>query len=157
LGRLFPLYFAILALALGSASFTNGRLVMRYGMRLLSQLALLTLGGLSLIYWALAYGWAGQPPLWTLMIYLLISFFCVGILFGNLNALAMEPLGHIAGVGAAVVGSLSTLISLLLGTLIGQSYNGTILPLVGGFAILSLTTMVVIRWTEARRQVSQYS
>jgi MFS transporter, DHA1 family, multidrug resistance protein len=157
LGRLFPLYFAILALAIGSASFTNGRLVMRYGMRVLSQSALLTLGGLSLIYWVMAYGWAGHPPLWTLMIYLLISFFCVGILFGNLNALAMEPLGRIAGVGSAVVGSLSTLISLVLGTLIGQSYNGTVLPLVGGFAILALTTVVVTRWTEARRQVSQYS
>jgi DHA1 family bicyclomycin/chloramphenicol resistance-like MFS transporter len=157
LGRLFPLYFAILALALGSASFTNGRLVMRYGMRALSQLALMTQGGLSLFYWVIAYGWDGHPPLWTLMVYLLISFFCVGILFGNLNSLAMEPLGRMAGVGAAVVGSVSTLISLLLGTLIGQSYNGTVLPLVGGFAILSITTIVVTRWTEARRQVSQYS
>lgn len=157
LGRLFPLYFAILAVAIGSASFTNGRLVMRHGMRALSQTALLVLGGLSFVYWAIAYASAGHPPLWTLMIYLLLSFFCIGILFGNLNALAMEPLGRMAGVGAAVVGALSTLISLLLGTLIGQSYNGTVLPLVGGFALLSVTTLMVTRWTEARRQVSQYN
>ena len=157
LGRLFPLYFAILALSIGSASFLNARLVMRYGMRLLSLSALLTLGGLSLIFWVIAYVWAGHPPVWALMIYFLMSFFCIGLLFGNLNALAMEPLGHIAGVGAAVVGSLSTLISLLLGTLIGQSYNGTILPLVGGFAILSATAVVVMRWVEYRKQVSQLS
>jgi DHA1 family bicyclomycin/chloramphenicol resistance-like MFS transporter len=155
LGRLFPLYFAILALSIGSASFLNARLVMRYGMRLLSFSALLTLAGLSFIFWPMAYIWAGQPPLWTLMIYFLLSFFCIGLLFGNLNALAMEPLGHIAGMGAAVVGSLSTFISLLLGTLIGQSYNGTILPLVGGFALLSTTAIVVMRWVNYSKRVSQ--
>lgn len=157
LGRLFPLYFAILALSIGSASFLNGRLVMRYGMRFLSLSALLTLSGLSLIFWPMAYRLAGQPPLWALMAYFLLSFFCIGLLFGNLNALAMEPLGHIAGMGAAVVGSLSTFISLLLGTLIGQSYNGTILPLVGGFAILSTAAVGVMRWVDYRRQVSQLS
>lgn len=130
---------------------------MRYGMRFLSLSALLTLGGLSLIFWPIAYGWVGQPPLWALMIYFLLSFFCIGLLFGNLNALAMEPLGHIAGTGAAVVGSLSTFISLLLGTLIGQSYNGTILPLVGGFALLSTTAVGVMRWVDYRKQVSQVS
>jgi DHA1 family bicyclomycin/chloramphenicol resistance-like MFS transporter len=100
---------------------------------------------------------AGQPPLWTLTLYFLLTFFGVGILFGNLNALAMEPLGHIAGVGAAVVGSLSTFLSLSLGTLIGQSYNGTVLPLVGGFALFSLTAFGVMRWAEAKKPLSQAS
>jgi len=85
----------------------------------------------------------------------LISFFCIGILFGNLNALAMEPLGHIAGVGAAVVGALTTLISLLLGTLIGQSYNGTVLPLVGGFMVLSIASLIVMYWVERSTRLSQ--
>ena len=156
LGRQFPLYFAMLALSLGSASFLNARLVMRYGMRSLSFHSLLAIGGLSTIFWVIAYALAGHPPLWALMLYFLISFFCIGILFGNLNALAMEPLGHIAGVGAAVVGALSTLISLLLGTVVGQSFDGTILPLVGGFTILSAASIVVMRWAEYRKPVSQY-
>jgi DHA1 family bicyclomycin/chloramphenicol resistance-like MFS transporter len=157
LGQMFPVYFAVLALSIGSASLLNARLVLHYGMRLLSRVSLLAMGGFSTIFWAMAYGWAGQPPLWVLMIYFLMSFFCIGILFGNLNALAMEPLGHIAGVGAAVVGSLSTVISLLFGALIGQSYNGTVLPLVGGFALLSAIAMMVIRWAENRKQLSQFS
>jgi DHA1 family bicyclomycin/chloramphenicol resistance-like MFS transporter len=81
--------------------------------------------------------------------YLMLTFFGIGILFGNLNALAMEPLGHLAGIGAAVVGSLSTLISMVLGTMIGRSYNGTILPLVASIAILSGISIFVVRWTES--------
>lgn len=82
------------------------------------------------------------------MTYFMLSFFCFGVLFGNLNALAMKPLGHIAGVGAAVVGSLSTVISVALGILIGAGYNGTVLPIVGGFAALGIMAMVVVRWAE---------
>lgn len=149
LGRLFPLYFALLALALGGAAVVNARLVMRFGMRALSMWALQTVVGLSALFLLPAALLGGRPPLWALTLYFLVALFGVGILFGNLNALAMEPLGHIAGVGAAVVGSLSTFISLALGTLVGQAYNGTVLPLIGGFALLSLIAMGVMRWAGA--------
>lgn len=148
LGQQFPLYFALLALAIGAASYLNARLVMRYGMRLLSSRALMALSAWSLVFFAITYAAAGAPPLWVLMTYCLFAFFCIGILFGNFNALAMEPLGHIAGVGAAVVGSLTTFISLALGTLIGQSYDGTVLPLIGSFALLGIVSIAVMRWTE---------
>ena len=153
LGTRFPLYFAIVALALGGASFTNGRLVMRFGMRALSGWAVLGLVALSLVFWGYTLMIGGDPRLPVLMIYLMTSFFCVGILFGNLNTLAMEPLGHIAGVGAAVVGSLSTFISVPLGILIGQRYDGTVLPLVGGFAVLSVLSLGVMRWAEGRKVI----
>ena len=156
LGTRFPLYFAVIALAIGGASFTNGRLVMRYGMRSLSGWSVLALVVLSIAFSLFAFVVGGHPPLPALMVYLMASFFCVGILFGNLNALAMEPLGHIAGVGAAVVGSLSTFIAVPLGTVIGQGYNGTVLPLVGGFAVLSALSMGVMRWAEGRKPVTQY-
>ncbi len=151
LGALFPLYFAVLALAIGAASLLNGRLVMRHGMRRLSSWALWLLTGLSLVFLVPAALAAGAPPLWALMAYLVSAFFCIGMLFANFSALAMEPLGHIAGVGAAVVGSLTTLISMILGTAIGQSYDGTVLPLVAGFALLSLVAIAVMRWTESGR------
>ena len=157
LGRQFPLFFGILALAIGSASFLNARLVMRHGMRILASRAAFTISGLAVLFWGIAYPLAGHPPLWGLMGYLLGTFFCVGILFGNLNAMAMEPLGHIAGVGAAVVGALSTLLSMTLGTVIGQSYDGTILPLVGGFGLLGAAAIIVMRWAEAKKPVAQPS
>jgi DHA1 family bicyclomycin/chloramphenicol resistance-like MFS transporter len=157
LGQLFPLYFALLALSIGGASIVNSRLVLRYGMRVLSFRALLGIAALSVIYLGYAALTAGEPPLWTLTFFFLLTFFGVGVLFGNLNALAMEPLGHIAGVGAGVVGSMSTFISLTLGTLIGQSYNGTVLPLIGGFALFSITAIGVMHWIEGRKPLPQVS
>ena len=149
LGTRFPLYFAVLATATGGASILNARLVMRHGMRRLSLGALTTLGGASLVFLGVAYNLAGHPPLAALMAYLLTTFFCIGLLFSNLNAMAMQPLGHIAGTGASVVGALSTLSSMVLGTAIGQSYNGTVIPLVAGFAVLSILAMLAMRWAEA--------
>jgi DHA1 family bicyclomycin/chloramphenicol resistance-like MFS transporter len=151
LGERFPLYFGALALAIGAASWCNARLVMRHGMRRLSGLAVIGLAALSVGFFAIALATGGHPPLWALMAYLLAAFFCLGMLFGNFNALAMEPLGHIAGVAASVVGSLTTFISLLLGTLIGRSYNGTVLPLVGGFAVLGLAAAAFMRRAERSR------
>ena len=63
----------------------------------------------------------------------------------------MESLGNIAGIGAGVVGSLSTFISLITGTAIGQSYNGSVLPLTAGFFMLSLASLATMRWTENYR------
>jgi DHA1 family bicyclomycin/chloramphenicol resistance-like MFS transporter len=154
LGTLFPLFFAVNALAIGLASFVNGRLVMRYGMRTLLRTALLTLCALSVIFVGVALATGGQPPLWLFMAYLMPSFFCIGILFGNMNALAMEPLGHIAGVGAAVVGSLSTLLATPLGAGIGQAYNGTVTPLALGFAVFGLGALALMRWAEGARRPS---
>lgn len=144
LGSRFPLYFAVLAISLGGATFSNARLVMRLGMRPLVSRALVAIVVFSAVFLVVAWRDAGNPPLWTLMAYLLAVFFAIGLLFGNLNALAMEPLGHVAGTGAAVVGSTSTLISLVLGTAIGQSYNGTVIPLVAGFAVLAAGAGLVV-------------
>ncbi|MCH9648131.1 MAG: multidrug effflux MFS transporter [Deltaproteobacteria bacterium] len=153
-GKLFPLYFALLAIAIGAASLSNTRLVMRYGMKKLAHWALVMTGLISAGFFVVAYLAGGHPPLWVFLAYLLAVFFCEGILFGNMNALAMEPLGHIAGIGAAVVGSLSTAISIAGGSLIGQAYNGTILPFVAGYGILGLAALAVMHWTESEPKTS---
>jgi DHA1 family bicyclomycin/chloramphenicol resistance-like MFS transporter len=118
-------------------------------MRRLAGVALRLVFAISLVFLVVVASRAGHPPLWTLITYLLVSFFGIGLLFGNLNALAMQPLGRIAGIGAAVVGGSQTLISLACGTVIGQSYDNTVLPLVAGFAVLSGLAMAVIRIAEA--------
>ncbi len=148
LGTRFPLFFGMIAIANGFASILNGQLVVRLGMRPLTRGANVGLTVLSTVFFIFAWMQGGDPPLWTAVAYFMANFFAIGILFGNLNSLAMEPLGHIAGVGAAVVGSVATFISVPLGTWVGQSFNGTVLPLVGGFAVLSLIALLVMRWAD---------
>jgi len=138
LGAMFPVYFGANALAFGAASILNARLVMRLGMRRLASLALAATTTLSIVFFLFALMLEGHPPLWSLMAYLLGLFFFIGILFGNFNALAMEPMGHIAGVAAAVVGSLATIISSVLGWMLGQAYDGTVRPMTAGFAALTI-------------------
>jgi DHA1 family bicyclomycin/chloramphenicol resistance-like MFS transporter len=150
-GRLFPLYFGALALSIGAASLVNAKLVMKFGMRRMSSVALQCGAALSVLFWIYVALGNAVPPLSVLMAYFLAAFFCFGILFGNFNALAMEPLGHIAGVAAAVIGSFTTFISLALGSLIGGAYNGTLLPLATGFAVLSTLSLALVTVIERRR------
>ena len=152
LGTRFPFIFAIVAVASGLASFLNARLVLRYGMRRLTSIANTSLAILSIFYFVYAYLMQGHPPLWTLLAYFLANMFAVGIMFANLNSMAMEPLGHIAGVGSAVVGALASFISIPIGAVIGRSFNGTVLPLIGGFALMCILTSFVMRWADSDKQ-----
>jgi DHA1 family bicyclomycin/chloramphenicol resistance-like MFS transporter len=151
-GKLFPVYFAVLAASIGVASLVNSRLVMIFGMRRMTGIALLCGTVLSVVFWIYVAAGNGVPPLWLAMAYFMTIFFFFGILFGNFNALAMEPLGHIAGVAAAVIGSLTTFISLALGAIIGGAYDGSLLPLTTGFAVLSTLSLAVVTIVEGGRR-----
>lgn len=146
LGTLFPASIAALALTQGAASLLNSRLVMRLGMRVLTRIAITGVILTSSAFFIIAALMDGHPPFWALMAYLLLLFFCVGLLFGNLNALAMEPLGHMAGIGASAVGTVTTLMAVSLGASIGLLYNNTVLPLTGGFAVLGFLSLVAMLW-----------
>ncbi|MEZ5536313.1 MAG: multidrug effflux MFS transporter [Thiolinea sp.] len=150
LGSQFPLYFAALAGSIGAASYLNSRLVIKFGMTYLSRLAIWLVISFSALLLLIAWLNNGHPPLWVLLIFLAILFIGFGTLFGNLNALAMEPMERHAGLGASIVGSISTFMSIPLGTLIGQLYDGTVIPLVTGFLLLSLAGYGVMAWTGRR-------
>lgn len=150
-GPYFALWFAFFAGGMALAMLVNARLVMRLGMRKLSKLALRVFVVLSLVFLGLSMTYGGIPPLWMLAVFLFVSFFSSGLLFGNFNAIAMEPMGRIAGMAAAISGSLSSLIAILTGGYIGQLYNGTVIPLAAGFAGLGLITFCLTEWAESRR------
>ncbi len=145
LGDLFPLYFGLLALGVGLASLINARLVSRLGMYNICLYAIL---GTTLLAVSYLLGWvgryAGQPPLNSFMIYLFLTFLHIGLLFGNLNALAMEAVGHMAGLGASLIGAISTLISVIIGTIIAQAYDGSVLPIVLGFALVGFSVSLIL-------------
>ncbi len=141
LGKRYPLIFAILSIGLGITSFINGKLVIRYGMERLSKLALTSNVIISVPFFVYVLMKDTQPPFWMFMLYMIAVLFCFGILVGNLNSMAMKTLGNIAGMGAAVVGAISTAISIPFATLIGFSYSNSVAPLVGGFAIFGIIAL----------------
>ena len=147
-GEWFAFYFALVAGSLGLASYANSRLVLRYGMKILTLLALVFLSTVSIGFFLIVLGFEGHPPFELLLLYLMVGFFPVGVLFGNINALAMQPLGHIAGMAAAVIGSITTFISLFLGSAIGQAYDGTVVPLTAGFAVLGVLSLGICLWVQ---------
>ncbi|MGY5450147.1 multidrug effflux MFS transporter [Agarivorans sp. MS3-6] len=143
-GDNFALLFAVAACAVGVASLVNGRLVLKLGMRKMINYALWGLLLLTGLFCIILLANAGVPPLLVLMAYLVPAFFCIGILFGNLNSIAMEPLGAIAGMGSAFVAFISTLVAIPIGSLIGLSFNDTCYPVVFGFLFVALFSLVVI-------------
>ena len=154
LGIKFAFCFAALAFFMGVASFANSRLVGKHGMRLLSQYALILMAVSSVLYTIPVLLSGGQPPLWTYLLYLACSLCCLSILFSNMNAIAMEPLGKNAGTGAAVIGSLSTIISVPVGVFIGSFYEQSVLPLVLGFAICASIALGLKFWANQKAVVN---
>jgi MFS transporter, DHA1 family, multidrug resistance protein len=144
----FPLYFAGIALASGLSSLANAALVVRFGMRRMVTVAFAGEAIISAIYLAgfafdLWPQWAAFPAflLWTTSL-----FFMVGLSLGNLNALAMEPAGHIAGMAASVIGCVATVGGVMLAAPVGQMFDGTPLPLVLAVTIsMALAYLVMLR------------
>ena len=145
-GPYFALWFGGLAVAIAIAMIVNGRLVMRLGMRLLAKYALWGFIATWAVMSAITVASGGHPPLAAVGVLFFLSFFCSGMLFGNFNAMAMEPMGHIAGMAAAVTGALSSLIGVAFGALAGRFYDGTMYPLSFAFLIFGLATLVFAEW-----------
>lgn len=147
LGAAFPFYFALLAAGIGASNFMNSKLVMRFGMKPLVMAAQISSVVLSvaLVIYCLITG-SFVPPFLVVMAYFMLLLMGIGLLFGNLNALCMEPFGHIAGLASSFIGVVSTLIAVVLGMLVGQAYNETLLPLVAGFIVLPGLAFLITRW-----------
>jgi DHA1 family bicyclomycin/chloramphenicol resistance-like MFS transporter len=148
LGKLFPFAFGGVGCAIALASFTNARLVRRLGMRRLSHTALIAHLGLSSTLALL--GTMIALPLWLALGGMAASFFFYGLILSNFNAIAMQPMGQTAGLAASLTGSYSTAAGALFGTLIAAKFDGTILPLFTGFALLGVCALLTVLAVEGR-------
>lgn len=144
----FPLYFGMLAIFIGCSSFINSKLVQKIGMRRLCFNSLKAITAITFIFNIVIYISNGTPSLPIFLFFMICTFMCVGILFGNFNSLAMEQVGQVAGVATAVVSSIQNIVSLFFGSLIGSAFNGTVYPIAIGFFILSILSLITMLWTE---------
>lgn len=148
LGVWFPLVFGMIAACMSVSSFVNARLVRKIGMHKLSQGGLLVMAISSLINLGIAFAFDGTPPLPVFGVGLTVTLFCFSMTMPNFNSLAMEPVGRIAGTASSMIGVYSTLIGVVAGGIIGQQFNGTVIPLVGGYLALAVLAIIIVGITE---------
>ena len=146
---LFPIIFALVASGIAAASILNARFVQRFGMRLLSHAALIGFTAVSAVHFAVAF--TGHENLVTFAALQMLTMFCFGFLGGNFGAMAMEPLGHIAGTASSAQGVISAVGGALIGFFIGQHFDGSTAPLTLGFTLCGLTAIGIVLWTERGR------
>ena len=132
---IFPYIFATLASSIGLASFFNGKMVMRLGMRTLCKWAVAGAICFAVVFNCLLVAYDGLPPMWMTVSTLFVGFFFVGVLFGNLNAIAMIPLGDVAGLGAAIIGSMTSMFAVPIATLIDSFVDDNLYPIGLGFLV----------------------
>nr|WP_321228054.1 multidrug effflux MFS transporter [uncultured Psychroserpens sp.] len=150
LGELFPYIFASTAFSVGFATFTNSRLVIRFGSFNIAYYATIAYVFISILY-VLLFFTGDNPSIHVLVTFFLLQFFAVGFLFGNLRSLAMEPIGHIAGIGAAINGFVSTVMAVPIANYIGGFVKTSVLPLFIGFSICGVLSLLVFIWLKRRR------
>lgn len=138
----FPYIFASLAISVGFATFLNGTLVMKLGMQKLVSIFLIAFTLIPIAYIFLFYQ-KENPSIEVLLIFFGLQFFAIGFLFGNLRALAMQPVGHIAGIGAAINGFVSTIMAVPIATYIGKFVVTTTLPLFVGFLVCGVLSLIL--------------
>ena len=135
----FPYWFAAIALLAASSSYVNAQLVQRLGMRMLTNIAFRTQVGLStiiLLVFGLGY-FDGEFGFFCFLFWMFSIFFQAGLTMGNLTALAMEPVGHIAGTAASLISAIATIGSVFLAAIVGQFFDGTPIAMIVGITLFA--------------------
>ena len=149
LGDRFPLAFAGIAFGMGITSYINSKLVMRWGQRRLSHGALIAFTAISAVHAVLLA--SGIDNLAVFMVMLAAAMALLGLIAANFSAIAMEPVGHIAGTASAAYGFVTGVVASLAGAFIGQLYDGTAVPLVTGQALMGALAIIIVFVTERGR------
>jgi DHA1 family bicyclomycin/chloramphenicol resistance-like MFS transporter len=148
-----PSMFALCAVTMGVAAFLNSRFVERLGMRLISHTALLCFIGVTLLHLGVAA--AGWEQMWTFVAFQAVTMACFSLSVSNFGAMAMEPIGAVAGIGASLQGFVSTFAGALVGAVIGREFNGTTVPLAAGALGCGLAALVFVLLAEKGRLFRQ--
>jgi MFS transporter, DHA1 family, multidrug resistance protein len=147
--HLFGLVFAAMAGPMAVASFFNSRMVVRLGARAVSHRAMV--GYVLLAGLHLGVAFAGLETLWTFVVLQAAMMCCFSLAGANFGAIAMEPMGRLAGTASSVQAFLQSVVGTLLGAAIGQAFDGTTVPLYTGFTLCGLGALGCVAWAERGR------
>jgi DHA1 family bicyclomycin/chloramphenicol resistance-like MFS transporter len=146
--ELIGIVFACIAGPMAFSSYANSRLVMRLGSRRLLLAALSAFLGVAFLHLLAAE--AVTESIWMFVIFQAATMSFFGLIGANAGALAMEPLGHIAGTASSVQGVITTIGGALIGFAIGQQFNGTTLPFLIGFNLCGAAALAIAFWANSK-------
>jgi DHA1 family bicyclomycin/chloramphenicol resistance-like MFS transporter len=146
LGPAFPLAFAAIALAISAGAFANSRIVMRLGMRRISNMSMLWFAGVAALHAVIAV--IVGDVFWLFMLLLALCFSVFGLMSSNFNALAITPMGHVAGSASALFGAVTASGGALLGALVARAFDGTTAPFLIGVTFAALCVLATVWITE---------
>jgi MFS transporter, DHA1 family, multidrug resistance protein len=146
---LMPGMFALCAAFMGLAAFLNSRLVERLGMRLISHAALLAFIGISVLHVAVAA--LGREQIWSFVLLQSATMATFSLSVSNFGAMAMEPVGSVAGIGASLQGFISTGGAAVIGAIIGREFSGSALPLAAGALCCGVIALAFVLLAEKGR------
>jgi DHA1 family bicyclomycin/chloramphenicol resistance-like MFS transporter len=145
----FPIVFAVIAIGIAAANFSNSRIVERFGARRVSQSALLVFLAFALMQ--IAAEQSGRETLVVFTLLLTCNVGLIGFVGSNFGAIAMEDFGRMAGVASSYQSFARGLIAALVGAWIGQQYDGTTLPLALSFTGAAGAAILLVLWAERGR------
>lgn len=144
----FPLVFGAMAAVMGSAMLANALVVRRFGTRRMAHGILIFYVVAAGAFLALALVSSGRPPTLLFLIGLAIMLAAHSLLIPNFNSIAMDPMGEVAGMASAVIGTISTAGGAALGAVLDRLFDGTVRPLALGFSVLGLVALGLVTWAE---------
>jgi DHA1 family bicyclomycin/chloramphenicol resistance-like MFS transporter len=149
--ELLGLVFGCIAGPMAVSSYANSRLVIRLGPRRLLLGALGAFLAAALLHLAVAL--AIGETIWTFVVMQALTMACFGLVGANAGALAMAPLGRIAGTASSVQGLITTTGAALIGFIIGQAFDGTTIPMITGIAVCGALALATAVW--ANRETAE--
>jgi DHA1 family bicyclomycin/chloramphenicol resistance-like MFS transporter len=142
----FPMMFACIAGSMGTAAFINSRIVERFGTRVVSHGALMGFLGFGVVHLAITA--SGHETMISFIVLQCLTMFCFGMIGSNFGSMAMESMGEIAGTASSVQGFISTVGGSIIGIIVGQSFNGTTVPMTLGFVGVGVVALLLVLITE---------
>lgn len=143
-GDMFAVYFALAAVSIGVASILNTKLLKHFDLQTICWFSMFAVVVVSIVMFS--FSLIASLTLFSFITVMSLIFFCFGLLIGNMNAIALQPLGHIAGLANSTISFLSGCVALVLGSLIGGAFNMSVQPLLFGAVLAGLLSMLAVAW-----------
>jgi DHA1 family bicyclomycin/chloramphenicol resistance-like MFS transporter len=146
MGENFIYAFMIAAAALAVSSILNGYLVKTVSIRKIVHWSLISFVIVSVIFFVCAI--TDNLPFWLMILVTILTMFLFGFVNNNSTAIALEPMGHIAGTASSVMNTIAISGGALIGGIIGQLYDGTVVPMAIGYMIFAVVAVLAAIWGE---------